>query len=401
MQYELDKLEKLVMNDLDAFDPALELDPKAYGIVKSSILEETERIKKAFVKKSFTSKKEKQMEFYIHYHQESIINLFDYVVSYLGAYNLEPLHSMPEEYTRIHLYQTVYLSLEQLLAFIERHFSKYFNQDAKSPESYRYIVHREIQEKVPDVRHRLEKKGIDKQLMAIALFPLDEFIEGVHRKEVSYRRLIYYKELLNELYELGDAQLENEKLNLQVCMVLCYLNYNANRFYKYCIQKISQYIQKQRSLSGQMEKLAYLLKLNNQIQVKPGFAYHPKAHTFQEQLSEWITEELHYLEKRQQLLNPYPANADEPVQKNFKLKTDLSVPQLAYFLKLLIETGIIKNKNTLEVIRFTAGIIQTKNTENISWGGLRARFYQPQQHAVETIKDRVISFLNYIRKEQH
>lgn len=398
MQDELEILEELIKDNLTAFKPDVILEREAYEKIREVIRNETDRIKKAFVKKAFSWKKEKQVEFYIQYHQEVVVNLIDHILEYLGPKAIESIYKISDERNRLNLCKTVYKSLEHLLNYIERHFSKYFNQDAKSPESYRYMVHRDIKEKIPDIRHKLENKQADKRLLSIAFSPLDDFVEGVRRKEVSYRKLIYLKELLSELKDHAGSNLESEKLDLQLCMMLCYLNFNSNRFYRFCTKEITRIIHEQETLTEQIEKLAYLLKLNNQIQVKPGFAWHPKARSFQEQLSEWISEELYYLEKRKQL---FSASNSIEIQKDFKFKTDLSVPQVAYFLKLMMDTGVIRNKNALEVIRFTSGIVQTKHTENISWGSLRTKYYQPERHAVETIKGVVIEFLNQIRKGRY
>jgi hypothetical protein len=392
---ELEILEELVKNNLTAFEPDVILEREAYEKIKEVISSETDRIRKAFVKKAFSWKKEKQVELYIQYHQEVIVNLIDHILEHIGPRAIGSIYKISGERNRHNLCKTVCQCLEHLLNYIERHFSKYFNQDAKSPESYRYMVHRDIKQKIPDIRHTLEKKQADKRLLSIAFSPLDDFVEGVRRKEVSYRKLIYLKELLNELKDHAGSTLENTKLDLQLCITLCYLNFNSNRFYTFCTKEITRIVHEQESLSEQIEKLAYLLKLNNQIQVKPGFAWHPKARSFQEQLSEWISEELYYLEKKQQLFSN--SNSLE-VPRDFKFKTDLSVPQVAFYLKLMMETGVIKNKNALDVIRFTSGIVQTKHTENISWGSLRAKYYQPERHAVEVIKGVVIDFLNHIRK---
>ncbi|MCG8311053.1 MAG: hypothetical protein MI975_26940 [Cytophagales bacterium] len=398
MHDELEILEELVKNNLTAFKPNVILEKEAYEKIKEVISNETDRIKKAFVKKAFSWKKEKQVEFYIQYHQEVVVNLIDHVLEHIGPKAIGSIYKISELKNRLNLCKIIYQSLEHLLNYIERHFSKYFNQDAKSPESYRYIVHRDIKQKVPDIRYKLESKQADKRLLSIAFSPLDDFVEGVHRKEVSYRKLIYLKKLLNELTDHARSDLENDKLDLQLCIALCYLNFNTNKFYRFCTKEITRNIHEQESLSEQIEKLAYFLKLNNQIQVKPGFSWHPKARSFQEQLSEWISEELYYLEKRKQLFST--SNSIE-VQKDFKFKTDLSVPQLAFYLKLMMETGVIKNKNALEVIRFTSGIVQTKHTENVSWGSLRTKYYQPERHAVEVIKGVVIEFLNQIRKGRY
>jgi hypothetical protein len=366
---------------------------------KSIIQSETERIKKAFIREAFGLRKEKLVELYIQYHQSAIVQLIDRLVEHLGTDEIKDIHKTSNQGGNSTLPKFLYLHLEQLLTYIEKHFSKYFNQNAKSPESYRFVVHRELKEKLPEVRYALEKKGINKRLLAIVLNPLDNFIEEIHKEEASYKKIIYLKELLTELGELSKTTLTGERLDFKLSLSLGYLNYNSHKFFKYCVKEITQMVQEQDSLSKQIEKLAYMVKVINQVQAKPGFIFNEKFRSIKDQLSDWIAEEIYFFEKRQQLALNFPLNTDEPVQKNFKLKLNLSVSQLAYLLKCLKDLDIIQNHNILEVLRFIGSIVQTKHTENISWESLRAKFYHTEESARTGIKDLALQLFNLTRKE--
>lgn len=116
-------------------------------------------------------------------------------------------------------------------------------------------------------------------------------------------------------------------------------------------------------------------------------------------LSDWIAEEIYFFEKRQQLAINFPLNTDDPIQKDFKLKLNLSVAQFACFLRGLKDIGIIKNNNVLEVIRFMAGVIQTKHTDTISWESLRSKFYQTDDAARESVRDVALELSNHMKKD--
>ncbi len=365
---------------------------------KSVAFNESERIKRAFIKEAFGLKKEKHVELYIQYHQSAVVQLIDRITENMVAGEIEEIYKVTDEENRANLLKLVYQRLEDLLTYIEKHFAKYFNQHAKCPESYRFIVHRELKEKLPDVRYALEKKGINKRLLTIVIYPLDNFIEGVRLEEVSYKKIIYLKELLTELEELAGNRLTEERLDFKICLSLGYLNFNPHKFFKYCVREITRIVQDQETLSKQIEKLAYLLKLVNQVQCKPGFVFNEKFRSIKDQLSDWIGEEIYFFEKRKQLAINFPLNTDDPVQKDFKLKLNLSVPQLACFLRGLKDIGIIKNNNVLEVLRFIASIAQTKHTDSVSWESLRSKFYQADATAREGVKNIALELFNYMRK---
>jgi hypothetical protein len=365
---------------------------------RKTIQSESIRIKKTFVREAFSLRKEKLVELYIQYHQSAIVQLIDQLIELYGPDEFEEVHKSKLTENNLQLSRFFYLHLEELLRYIEKHFSKYFNQNAKSPESYRFVVHRELKEKLPEIRYSLERKAINKRLLIIVLNPLDSFIEEIHREEISYKKIIFLRELLHELGELTKSTLTGERLDFKLCLSLGYLNYNTHKFYKYCVKEITRLVQEQDTLTKQIEKLAFMIKLINQVQTKPGFIYNEKLRSIKDQLSDWLAEEIYFFEKRQQLAINFPLNPDEPVQKNFKLKVNLTVAQLACLLRSLKEVNIIQNQNMLEVIRFIAGITQTKHTENISWDSLRSKYYNINENDQKTIKDLALKLFNYTRK---
>lgn len=392
MHDELEKFE-VIFTDLPT-----DLDKEKIIQLKTLAQSENERIKKAFIKEAFGLRKEKKIERYIQYHQSSIVHLIDRLTGYMLPEHIGEVHKITSEENRVNLLKHLYLYLEDLLSYIEKHFAKYFNQHAKTPESYRFVVLREFKNRLPEVRYKLETKGVNKRLLSIILAPLDNFIEEVQSSEVSYKRIIYLKELLVELEELSKNRLTEERLDFKICLSLGYLNFNTHKFFKYCVREITRMVQEQDTLSKQLEKLAYLLKVTNQVQVKPCFSFNEKFRPIKDQLSEWIAEEIYFFERRQQLVINFPLHADDPVQKDFKMKLSLSVAQLAFLLRALKEIGIIKNNNVLELLRHVASTVQTKHTETISWDSLRSKFYNEDATARDGVKDMVIELLNYIRK---
>ena len=84
----------------------------------------------------FSLKEEKQLKLYVQRYQSSIIHLADNLVRYIEEVNNITIQK---------LYKDLLNTLESLLAFIENYFSKYFDLNAKIPESYRMLSHKEFQ----------------------------------------------------------------------------------------------------------------------------------------------------------------------------------------------------------------------------------------------------------------
>lgn len=382
MQDELEKTEGWIrsLNESSQFTHA------SFSEMASAVCTETERIKKIFVRSAFVLTKEKKVERFIQYHQAALVHLIDRVVAALPPSEMETITELTSEPDWINMLKLLYVQLEELLTYIEKHFTKYFSLASKTPESYRFMVHREIKLRLPDVRYGLEKKGINKRLLAIILSPLDTFVECITAEEVSYRRIIYLRQLLTELEDLAVGRLTQGRLDVKICLTLCYLNYNAQHFIKFCTNEINRRVQEQTTLSDQIERLSLMLKIVNQVQPKPGFVYDDSVASIREQLSVWIGEEIVFFEKRQRLAVRGP-NPEDPVQKDFKLQLSLTVGQVACLLRALKELGVIRNNNMLEVIRVLAPMIQARNTENVSWESMRSKFYQVESFAREGVRE--------------
>ncbi len=291
----------------------------------------------------------------------------------------------------------LYTAIESLLTYIETYFSKYFNLNEKIPESYRQIARQDLSEDTANLKQELNKRSLDTQLVKLVLQPLRSFLSH-SREPITFRRLIFLKEFKKELVELIEANPEPASLESGIFTSMVYLNFNSTRFSEYCFMRIKEAYSSKDTLSGQIESLAYFFKRANQVSEKPGFAYIPTLKSLKEQISDWIAEETFFLEKKQQLTLNLSLKRPESDMSNFKLLTELSVPQAAYLVRLFIETGLFKNNNIIEVVRFFAKHIQTKRTENISIESFRSKFYNADRSSRETIKDLLIKLLNQARK---
>jgi len=135
----------------------------------------------------------------------------------------------------------------------------------------------------------------------------------------------------------------------------------------------------------------------NQTPVRPSIAYLPKQKSIKDFMIEWLLEEICYLEKKEQLSGNGTAMTITQ-EKNFKVVTELSVSQVACLIRLLVKTGVIKNKNQKQLIEFYAAYTQSKKQENISFESFRSKFYNIEESSKQDIRDLMIRLLNEIRK---
>ena len=138
------------------------------------------------------------------------------------------------------------------------------------------------------------------------------------------------------------------------------------------------------------------MKNYNQKQTRNFVKYNKNLPDLKTQIISWIEEELEYLTKKIKL---EANNIAQTPNKEDKIKflTELSVAQLAYFFSILIETGIIKHKNQMDIFRFISDNFKTKNTDTISIDSIKVKYYNPETNTKQIIREKIIELLSFTK----
>ena len=391
MKYELGKIDSLIEKYLTPTSPELERELMANAKkLQTEIQDEIKRIKKSFGEQMFNLKNDKQVERYIQRHQSSLIRLCDSIINQLPPDNFKNKNKAAKIITLTDLRFYLYSQLEQILTYIEEYFSKYFNQEEHIPSSYRIMGQMEFREKLAN-----QKWCVDCELLKIARYPIEGFINS--NENISFRKLIYLKELYKEVISKCSGCKE-QRTDCKLSCSLIYLNFNSFRFFSHLTSIVAQDIKTESDITKKIEKLSFHQKKLNQAQTKPNFIYKPKQESIKEKVGDWIYEELAHYEKIHQLSLKFPDENIVELQDSFKLTTDMSVSQMAYFIRILVDTGIIRNKNQKEVIAFFANHIKTKKADKISVMSFHNKYYNIDYNTKEDMRERIIKLLNETQK---
>lgn len=395
LSYQLERLEHIIKTDLltlkhgDRKETAQRVND-----LHKQLRAEVDRIKKIFIQEVFVFEGERQLEKYIQLHQQELIRLTDELLTRNKSDSAgEYIHGLPGTLS------FVYAFLDELLEFIERHFTRYFDQDKKAPESYIILAGAEILKSFGDLQAQMKKAEVNPLLIDLSLFPLHTFIEEIPGGQITYRRIFYAKEVLHELNRLMSSSTEDSQWgNREEALrnTFLYLNYNSIKYFRYYTQHINELVGAIETSSGRIEQLSYLLKNINQTQVKPEVGHDRTIRSLKEQLVDWLAEEISYHDRLHQLHNKQ--SVSQVVAEGFKLKMELSVPQLSYLLKILIETRLVQNKNVAELFRFFARYFQTKRLENIAYETFRVKYYNTEESTRKNVRSILLSLVDHINK---
>ncbi len=286
--------------------------------------------------------------------------------------------------------------IDDLISHAQFQFSIYFDDDCLIPNKLRDVAKKQFDCLLADFYDL--NTCIPTKLIEIITDPVIKFISDPLFS--TYRNLSYLKKFTSELSEIKENT-ENSHLFSSIKIKLFYLNYNAVSFFNFITDEIIEEVTKIDTNCGKIEKLSWFLKHTNQLPQKPGLAFPQGQKSIQNMVSHWIIEEIYHLEKSIQLSISYNKNSLNELSDNFKIITDLSVSQLAYLLKILIETDILKNQNDRELIKFIAVNTRTKKAETISPESLQVKFYNVEENTKDEMKSFIIKLLNHINKSKN
>ncbi len=384
IKYELQELERLISSGWKKTDQ----EDQQVNIVKESITKEVERIKQTFIHEVFNFVEERHLERYIQYHQQALVRLMDQVI------NAENTPSTEKDINRFY-----YKGLEDLLSFVERHFAKYFDQDAKAPESYIAIAKKDASSNFKKLQKGLAKKNADARIIELMLYVLRKIMDDSSSEDTTYRKVIYAKEVQKELFRLLDNPNSDQNTNEELRLVMYYLNYNSIRCFSYHTHYINSILDGVETRAEKIEKLSFILKTINQAQVKPGIGYKLHAPSISNQLNSYIVEEIEHLERLQQLTHAPSSRSLETLLHSFKIQFEMSVAQIAYLIKIFIETRIINTNNITGLLRFLSKFLVSKRTESFTYDSFRTKFYNVESSTKQSVKIILLKMVDHIEKK--
>lgn len=387
--YELGRLERIIVTDIDSI---LEIEHELFVAFKQTIRIEMDRVKNSLAQASVRLMKKRELKRHIQFHQHAIVRLEGYLVNYVHP---ERIMLKSERSDRHAVCQYLYDYLEELLTFVSDQFPIQFDLDAWIPDGYRSIVSHQVKQDLALLKLGLSKTMTDNELLTHALRPFEDFLNS--NDHVTHRRIIFIRGLQRALLGLIKNQTHDFRLNLQ--WALFQYNLNSFSYFQYCVQQLTGHINEVTSDQERLDRLAHVRKLIFQNHIKPGYADDPEMPPLKMQLADWIDQEMNYIEMRLHRLS-VPDDGKDTIRTVSKTKIDLSVSQLAYLLRVLVEVNVLQSNTVTSLLKWIPNFIQTKRTESIGLASLQAKYYKPEHGARKAVRDLLLSMAKHIEKSE-
>lgn|GEM_PF-2646301 len=386
MRYELDSLDTFITQSLRPehlqFKPLTESDVLK-GI--SFLRGEQDRIRLVLTTKVCSVHEDSAIQIYIRTHQHGLVYLSNLLIQYRESHTLGP-EASSIQLTDV-LFDETFEVLEFLLGFIEKFFSQYFDKDALIPEQYYRLISQDCTQAFDRVLKLRYIKG-QRQLFLLVADVIKERVIGKHNT-ITYRTAFYLRELMTVITSIPK--------NLE--MELLTINFNAPEFYEYYAHKVTLALNEDGTIQSRLRLMHYHIKQLKQLRIKPNWVYNANYPAINTWLADWLTEEVSYQEKSNQLAFVIPAAVAGETESG-KYELTVSVAQLGLLTRLFMETSFSKKPVHKRVAEQMSKVFTTKKAgqhENIASESLLGRFYKHDKTTIAIVKEILIRMLNRLK----
>lgn len=355
---------------------------------------EKDRIRRCLKKMYYHPAGERFKEQYVQRHQAELVILVNTAFHYIRPESAKDLLEKESDTPIISVYKLIYHSLKELLAFIESHLTKYFNQEENAPLGYQIISKYEFQNRMRRIRKKLGGMTGDKEILQRVLATIQDMAK--ESTNVTYRKLIYARTILIEM-EASEPEPGPKNYFSPLRELMFYMNFNCSLFAHLLIKELIGYVSK---IDGYREKLLFLYgyrKELNQLVIKPGTQFRNNPVSLKEAINGWVEEEILFLEKTNALLSGVTYNAEKPIHEEDKLSFSVPVGVLSILGRSACDTRLVTNKNKKSVMTTIARLSKTVGSSDLQENSLLKKSY-----AAEPVhKERAIGILHEMIRKIH
>ncbi|GEP93650.1 hypothetical protein SAMN05660909_05589 [Chitinophaga terrae (ex Kim and Jung 2007)] len=398
--YLLSYFEKLVRIDLKTQSQNNQQpDTKYLSAVISEATRQKEIFLQDFGRQLYSVGKKKQADWHVQSHQHLLIQLMDQAIEHLEAGDILNSTDPPPANTWRHLYRFLYLTLAEILSFIETEFPRHMDIECKIPDAYLYLVQGEFTTTMKLLQEKADEGQVDSLLVPVLHQPFEELLCAEHsRLFVSYSHLHYLTKLSKRIKKILDHSRRGQELTESIETELHFLNFNSVAYFLYWTGRTGREIELLPTSRERLSRLIYLQKKISQIHGKPGICLNRLHSSLQNQLLDWLAAEIAYHKEREIISLSGPSSSELDRWKDFKVQTRFSVPQMGAILKLLYDAGFYLNQNKTELLDFFSFFFTSVKQDTVSSQSLRSHFYKESAAVSKSIREILGELINVSHK---
>lgn len=357
------------------------------SLISENISKESHKIQIQIKNEVFSLRKKRQIRLLVRKYHSTLIFLLDNVIEN----RKNEVFKAPSLANSI---DAIINSLDELLSFVETRFSNYLSLDERIPITYLLVSRKELELKLDKLRRKKISNEIHRNAMEVVLSVLTESVKSDTSHKITYRQIIYQKELLKSIEELNDTENNSSIFSLFDVLIIA-LNFNSLLYVNCLISRIVSDLESQATAVDRRNKLLWHFKEFSQLYSNEKIMFEPSQQNIKNILNNWFSHEIIYLEKGMEFTQR--ANTDIAIRENDrvvanenKVECILSTDQMGLILRATDESRVLKAKSMSQIFKTIVPHLSTPYKKDLSYQSVRSKSYNAEERdkeiAIQTLE---------------
>jgi hypothetical protein len=393
----LEWLDSLILQTFDPKNATGSLiSESTLSLTSENIAKESQKIQIQLKNEVFSLRKKRQIRLLIRKYHSALIFLLDSVIEN----RKNTIFNAPNLSTSI---DTIIITLEELLSFVEIRFATYLSLDERVPITYLIVSRNELQLKLDKLKRKKWRNEIHQNIMETVISVLCQLIQSNKGCKVTYRQILYQKELFKSIDDFDESEISSN-IYTSLDELLIRLNFNAQDYINCVINRIVSNLDTQTNLCDRMSKLLFIFKEFRQLYTNERIMFEPSQQNIKSVLHNWFKHEIGYLEREIEL-NPslrigvHPKQIDATVALENKIECILSTDQMGLILRATDESRILKARSMSQIFKTIVPYLSTPFKKDLSYQSVRSKSYNAEERdkeiAIQTLEKIIKKIKSY------
>ncbi|WP_426484659.1 hypothetical protein [Flavobacterium sp. 2] len=394
--YPLEWFDSLILQTFDPLSTNIDsLTDNDIAAITENISKESIKIQVHLKNEVFSLKKKRHIRVTVRQYHSTLIFLLDSIIENRTAKVLQ--------YEKIRqLADLLISSLDYLISFIEDRFSYYLSLDERVPITYLMVCRKELALKLQRINKRNISAETDKLTIKRVVKLVQNSIEADNGKKLTYRWILYFRELLKLLEDYND-DLETPSIFTPLDELLIDHNFNSVQYISILTERMTEQIYSIEKQSAKLNLLLLYYKDFKQLHSNVKITFDASHQNIKDVLENWFASEISFLQNRDEMeelgnvLYKRNINPLQPILEN-KIQCTLSSDQMGLILRATDETRILKAKSMSQVFKTIVPYLSTPFKRNLSYQSVRSKSYNPEEKDKEFVIKTLEKIIKHIKE---
>jgi hypothetical protein len=394
--YPLEWFDTLILQTFDPLSVNIEsLNDNDISVIAENISKESIKIQVHLKNEVFSLKKKRHIRVTVRQYHSTLIFLLDSIIE-----NRTEKVLQSEKIRK--LADLLISNLDYLISFIEDRFSYYLSLDERVPITYLMVCRKELALKLQRINKRNLSSEPDKLTIKRVVKLLQNAIEADNGKKLTYRRILYFRELLKLLEEYnGDT--ENPSIFTPLDELLIDHNFNSLQYISILTERMTEQIYNTEKQSAKLNLLLLFFKDFKQLHSNVKITFDVCHQNIKDLLENWFASEISFLQNRDELegagnmFSKRNINSSSQISEN-KIQCTLSSDQMGLILRATDETRVLKAKSMSLIFKTIVPYLSTPFKRNLSYQSVRSKSYNPEEKDKEFVIKTLEKIIKHIKE---